>query len=81
MISKRLLSCALTLLCAATLACRESNFALTVANGDEGIEGKSPATLHDFRDAVDCDHVFDELAAAVAATSVAAAAVTTFSIA
>jgi len=57
-------------------SCRESNFALTVTNSDECVEGETTSTLHDFRDAVDCDHVLDELAAAFAASTVATSAIT-----
>ena len=49
------------------LARREADLALPVADGDERVEREAAAALHDLRDAVDRDHVLDELAAAVAA--------------
>ncbi len=52
------------------LARRESDFALTVANGDERVEREPPATLHDLGDAIDRDHVLEQLAAV--ATAIAA---------
>jgi hypothetical protein len=48
----------------------ESNASLTVADGDERVEGKAASALHHFRDAIDCDHVLDELAATIAASAV-----------
>ena len=48
--------------------------ALTIADGDERVEGEAASALHDLGDAVDRDHVLDELAATVAASAVAIAA-------
>ena len=45
------------------LARRDADLALPVADGDERVEREAPAALHDLRDAVDRDHVLDEIAA------------------
>src|SRR5687768_1879070 len=64
-----------------SLSRRETYLALTVAHGDEGIEREPPAALHDFGDAIDRDNVFDQLASAVAAATVASSAVTSLAVA
>jgi hypothetical protein len=58
------------------LAGRESDLALTVADGNESVEGETTSTLYDLGNAVDRDDVLDELASAFAAAFAATAAVT-----
>src|SRR5262245_9676972 len=65
------------------LARREADFALTVAHRNERVEREATTTFYDLGDAVDRDHVLDEIAAfttaallATTATAVAAAAST-----
>ena len=48
------------------LAGGDADPALAIADGDQGVEGEAPAALHDLGDAVDRDHVLDELAGTVA---------------
>jgi hypothetical protein len=55
------------------LAGGKSNFALTVSDGNECIEREATSALHDLRDAIDGNHVLDELASAIAAAFTAAA--------
>jgi len=62
------------------LSCCEADFPLTVADCNESVERKATASLHDFRDAIDCNHVLDKLASAFA-SSITTLAVATFSIA
>src|SRR5579883_2157493 len=45
------------------LAGGEADLPLPVADGDEGVEGEAPAALDDLGDAVDGDHVLEQLAA------------------
>jgi hypothetical protein len=59
----------------------KSNFALTIANGDESVEGEATASLHYFGNAVDRDHVFDELASAFVAVLTASAFTSALSVA
>src|SRR5207245_4440236 len=42
---------------------RDADLALPVAHGDERVEPEPPAALHDLRDTVDRDDVFDETVA------------------
>src|SRR6185503_15885040 len=41
------------------LPCCEADFALAIADCDECVEREATTSLHDFRNAVDCDHVLD----------------------
>jgi hypothetical protein len=52
----------------------KSDATLSVSNRDERVEGKATSALHDLGDAIDRDHVLDELAATITATTVAIAA-------
>ena len=55
--------------------CRSrAHLALAVAHRHERVEREAPAALHDLGDAVDRDHVLDELAAVALALPVASAA-------
>jgi hypothetical protein len=56
------------------LAGREPELALAVTDGHERVERESATALHDFRDAIDGDHVLDEIGSALATLIVAAAA-------
>jgi len=56
------------------LAGREPDLALTVTDGHECVEREAASALHDLRDAIDRDDVFDELAALAATTTIVAAA-------
>jgi hypothetical protein len=53
------------------LSGRETDPSLSVANGDKSIEREAATTLHNFRDAVDRDNVFDEIAAFTLSTATA----------
>jgi hypothetical protein len=48
--------------------------ALSVSNRDERVEGEATSALHDLGDAIDGDHVLDELASTITAATVAIAA-------
>jgi len=52
---------------------READASLPISNRYERVEGKAASTLHDFRYAVDRDHVLDQLAATVSASAFAVA--------
>lgn len=52
----------------------KSDATLTVSDRDERVEGETTSALHDLGDAIDRDHVLDELASAITATTVAIAA-------
>src|SRR5688500_9914879 len=56
------------------LARGEAHAPLTVADGDERVEGEAPAALHDLGDAVDRDHVLDEIAPLASAVALVATA-------
>jgi hypothetical protein len=56
------------------LSCSKSDAALSVAHCDQRVEGEATSALHDLGDAIDGDHVLDELASTITAATVAIAA-------
>jgi hypothetical protein len=62
------------------LACCESNFPLAVTDRHKRVEREAASALHDLRDTIDCDDVFDELAAAFAAAFTASAVATALAV-
>ncbi len=59
----------------------KSDATLSISNRDQRVEGEASSALHDLGDAIDGDHVLDELASTITAATVAIAtfAVTTAS--
>lgn len=51
----------------------KSDTTLSVSNRDERVEGEATSALHDLGDAIDGNHVLDELAATITAATVAIA--------
>src|SRR6266513_2843165 len=56
------------------LSGRKADAALAIANRDQRVEGKATPAFHDFGDAVDCDHVLDEIAATIPTSAFTVAA-------